>query len=246
MKENPFHKAETLPVRWKLLFWGNVGVGKTPLALQFPKPVMIDLDGGSNHYRKGAEGGIEFDVIRANEVSSWTKILELTEWLEKNTGIYETLILDPITLIRDIHINHLDDIFLRKERAKPGKSFESYVQWQMYHWNIQKGEWQSWCMRLLSLDMNIISIAREKEETKSTKDKEDKVSFVHTGKMLFDSDKNDDYLFDTIIRIVKEKDGTSKCICSRDRSQRFLKIHEPAKEFKLDYKEFERLAVGGK
>jgi hypothetical protein len=43
---SPFQKAKSLDRRLKLFLWGDSGVGKTTLALQFPRPVVIDLEGG--------------------------------------------------------------------------------------------------------------------------------------------------------------------------------------------------------
>ena len=39
---SPFQKARSLPKRLKLFLWGDSGVGKTTLALQFPSPVAKD------------------------------------------------------------------------------------------------------------------------------------------------------------------------------------------------------------
>ena len=47
---SPFQEAESLEKRLKLFVWGDSGVGKTTLALQFPQPVVIDLEGGTDLY----------------------------------------------------------------------------------------------------------------------------------------------------------------------------------------------------
>ena len=46
----PFQPAASSDRRLKLLLWGDSGVGKTTLALQFPHPAVIDLEGGTEHY----------------------------------------------------------------------------------------------------------------------------------------------------------------------------------------------------
>ena len=56
----PFQRASALSRRIKLLLWGDAGSGKTTLALQFPRPAMIDLEGGADLYG----GKFDFDVFR--------------------------------------------------------------------------------------------------------------------------------------------------------------------------------------
>ena len=41
---SPFTHAQKRHRKIKLFLWGSYGVGKTSIALQFPKPVLIDLE----------------------------------------------------------------------------------------------------------------------------------------------------------------------------------------------------------
>ncbi len=45
---DPFRPATTTNRRLKLFLWGDSGVGKTTLALRFPHPTIVDLEGGIN------------------------------------------------------------------------------------------------------------------------------------------------------------------------------------------------------
>src|SRR5262245_50481072 len=57
---SPFQPAQARRKRLKLLTWGDSGVGKTTLGLQFPSPVVIDLEAGCDLYG----GRFDFGVLR--------------------------------------------------------------------------------------------------------------------------------------------------------------------------------------
>jgi len=65
-KGSPFQKAKSLDKRLKLFLWGDSGAGKTTLALQFPKPVVIDMERGTDLYGES----FDFDVLRATTAVS--------------------------------------------------------------------------------------------------------------------------------------------------------------------------------
>ena len=63
-EESPFQQAKSVTKKLKLFLWGPPGGGKTTLSLQFNKPVVIDLEGGSDLYGDA----FQFDVLRATSI----------------------------------------------------------------------------------------------------------------------------------------------------------------------------------
>ena len=91
---SPFQKAVSVEKRLKLFLWGDSGVGKTTLALQFPKPVVIDMEGGADLYGDD----FKFDVLKAVTAD---QVADAVDWLRENSHDYRTLILDPVTVYWD-------------------------------------------------------------------------------------------------------------------------------------------------
>ena len=71
---------KTRPV--KILIYGTEGIGKSTFASKFPKPVFIDLEGGT-HY---------LNVDRVDGVLDWTELLSTVA--EISTSNYKTLVID--------------------------------------------------------------------------------------------------------------------------------------------------------
>ena len=75
----PQYKAQ------KVLIYGVEGIGKTTFAAQFPRPLFIDTEGGSNTY----------DVARLPKPTSWTMFMdEIREAAGKK--LCKTLVIDTI------------------------------------------------------------------------------------------------------------------------------------------------------
>ena len=88
---SPFAPAALKPRKIKLFLWGSWGTGKTITALQFPRPAVLDLDGGADLYGKK----YKFDVLKS---TSLAEIKKGIDYLVSNPGVYETLVVDPITI----------------------------------------------------------------------------------------------------------------------------------------------------
>ena len=80
---SPFVKAKGLQKRLKLFLWGDSGVGKTTLALRFPKPVVIDMEGGTDLYGDA----FEFEVLRTITAD---EAMEAVDWLLKSRHDHRT------------------------------------------------------------------------------------------------------------------------------------------------------------
>lgn len=218
---SPFTKAEAVKKRLKLFLWGDSGVGKTTLSLQFPNPVVIDLESGTDLYGED----FAFDVLRATTAD---EVMEAVEWLHTNAHDYRTLIIDPITIYWEALQQKWSDIFLKRNKGSKGYKYEFY-DLQPRDWMTLKAEFKTLVRKLLALDMNVIVTAREK-----TKYKEG--SFMVAIGETFDGEKGLPYMFDTIVRMYVDEKGRHMGLSIKDRSNKL-----PTEEFECTYAAVEKL-----
>ena len=88
-----------LPHYIKAMIYGQVGSGKTTLALSAPKPVLLDFDGGVHR--------INFDHIGDNvyQVKNWDEALSV---IQGDLSEYETIVVDTIGKMMDYIIELAD------------------------------------------------------------------------------------------------------------------------------------------
>jgi len=217
--KSPFQKATMLSKRLKLFLWGDSGVGKTTLALQFPKPVVIDMEGGADLYGDA----FEFEVLRATTAD---EVMEAVDWLLQHRHEHRTLVIDPITIYWDALQKKWSDIFLKRNKGSKGYRYEFY-DLQPRDWMTIKAEFKELIRKLIALDMNVIVTAREKTRYKEG-------SFMVAVGETFDGEKSLPYLFDTIVRLWKDPQGRFMGTCLKDRSN-----HLPTEDFAASYAVFE-------
>ncbi|MDQ7829065.1 MAG: ATP-binding protein [Armatimonadota bacterium] len=218
---SPFQKARSLEKRLKLFLWGDSGVGKTTLSLQFPKPVVIDLEGGADLYGEA----FDFDVLRA---STADEVMEAVQWLLTHPHAYRTLVIDPITVYWDALQKKWSDVFLRRNKGSKGYKFEFY-DLQPRDWMTVKAEFKDLIRKLIALDMNVIVTARQKVQYADG-------AFMKAIGETFDGEKSLPYLFDTIVRLYRDDKGRFLGECLKDRSNKL-----PAGAFEVSYARFEEL-----
>jgi len=216
---SPFQKAKTLGKRLKLFLWGDSGTGKTTLALQFPRPAVIDLEGGADLY--GDNFG--FDVLRA---STADEVMEAVQWLLTHAHPYRTLVIDPITIYWDSLQKKWSDIFLRRNKGTKGHKFE-YYDLQPRDWMTVKAELKDFIRKLIALDMNVIVTARQKVQYGDS-------GFMQAIGETFDGEKSLPYLFDTIVRLYRDEKGRFMGQCLKDRANKL-----PSDAFECSYALFE-------
>jgi hypothetical protein len=217
----PFKKARTVEKRLKLFFWGPSGAGKTTLALQFPKPVAIDLEGGTDLYGDK----FEFDVLRTTNAD---EVIEAINWLAEHDHGYATLVLDPITIFWDALQKKWSDIFLLRNKTSKGYKHEFY-DLQVKDWQTIKSEFKEFIRKLIALDMNVIVVAREKTQYADG-------GFMRAIGETFDGEKSLPYLFDTIVRLYRDSAGNFKAQNLKDRTSKL-----PTGEFAPSYELFEKI-----
>jgi ATP-dependent phosphoenolpyruvate carboxykinase len=71
---SPFRHATETDRRLKAMFWGDSGVGKTTLSLQFPDAVVIDMEEGTEH----DSGAFTFDMPNTPTAD---EITQARDWL---------------------------------------------------------------------------------------------------------------------------------------------------------------------
>jgi len=220
MKTNPFEKASGIEKRLKIFLWGASGVGKTILALQFPKPVMIDTEKGSELY--GDQ--FDFDVIRTNDLE---RISEAVSHLKFEKHDYQTFILDPITLFWEGVVRKWSEMYLdgkAADKTHDGK----YYDLQPRDWIQIKQEYNELLSDIISLDMNVVVTAREKPSYKDN-------AFMVSAGETFDAEKHTDYPFDVVLRLVLTDSGKHMVVVKKDRSNKL-----PKEPFESDFKVFEK------
>lgn len=170
-------KPSTLEKRFKALFYGTAGAGKTTASIQFPQPYLIDTERGceNDSYTKLLEkqGGVIFQTSDFEELIQEVKSL-LTEKHE-----YKTLVIDPLTTIYNS--------MLDRAAEKVGTEFGR-------HYGEANKKMKHLLDLLMRLDMNIIITAHAKNEYG------DNLKVLGT---TFDCYKKLDYLFDLVIEIQK-------------------------------------------
>jgi AAA domain len=170
-------KPEVKNNRLKLFMYGNAKVGKTTIAIQFPKPYIIDTEGTTDK-RKYVDlitksGG---DVLVTQD---FDELVGQVKDLLTLKHEYKTLVIDSLTIL-------YNDI-LDKSALKHGTEFGR-------HYNEANKKMKHLVNLLLRLDMNVIITSHSKNEYGAN------LSVLGT---TFDCYKKLDYIFDLILEVQK-------------------------------------------
>jgi hypothetical protein len=199
----PFQTARVQRKRLKLFLWGDTGAGKTTKGLEFPKPVVIDLEGGTDLYGER----FDFAVLRT---TSCEEVNRAVDWLAANKHPYESLLLDPITVYWEALQRKWSDIFLRRNRGSKGHRQEFY-DFQPKDWMAIKADWRELLRKLIALDMHVIVTARAKAQYADT-------GFMRAIGTTFDSEKTLPYVFDIVLHQYRDSDGRFLAEVVKDRT----------------------------
>lgn len=202
---SPFQKAKSLEKRLKLFLWGDSGVFKTTIALQFPKPALIDMEGSADLYGDV----LEFGVLKATTLE---QVIAAIDWLRTKRHDFRTVVIDPFTVLWEILQKKWSDLFLLRNKGSKGYRHEFYDM-QPKDWMTLKAELKEIIRKLIALDMNVIVTARQKPQYKEG-------SFMVAMGDTFDGEKSLPYLFDTIVHLYVDESGRHMAKCLKDRSHK--------------------------
>lgn len=178
-------KPEAIEKRLKALFFGPSGSTKTTVAIQFPRPYLIDTE-------KGAENKEYVDLLKKAGGLYWfttdpDELIAEVVTLIKEPHDLRTLIIDPMTII----YNDLLD----KAADEVGTDFGK-------HKGPADRKIKHLLTLLLRLDMNVIITSHAKPKWIRTKDAKGKDTVVEDGQ-TFDCYGRLDYLFDLVFEVQK-------------------------------------------
>lgn len=202
---NPFEKAKAASKRAKLFLWGDSGVGKTMLALQFPNPVVLDFERGTSAYGED----YEFDVLRTTDVGEG---FQAVRWLLTHEHDYRTLVIDPITVFWEAILAKWQAIYLDKKTHSKSHHGDFY-ELQPADWGRPKAEIKAFLRLVLSLDMNVVVTAREKANYV------EKGRFIEKQGSTFDGERTLPYMFDTVLSLARQGHEYTSVVL-KDRTRR--------------------------
>lgn len=178
-------KPTAVKKRLKALFFGPAGVGKTTTAIGFPRPYLIDTERGAENdqYVKSLElaGGVYFHTTDPDDL-----VREVHSLMTEKHD-YQTLIIDPLTIIYDR--------LIERGMSEKGEEFGRYK-------TVSDRAIKHLCGLLLRLDMNVIITSHAKAQWVRSKDAKGKEIAVQDG-ITFDCYPKLDYLFDLVFQVER-------------------------------------------
>lgn len=227
--ESPFKKASTREKKAKVLVWGSWGTGKTTFALNFPSPVVLDLEGGTDLYG----GSFDFDVLRTSELKEFKKAIA---YLEQNQTNYKTIVVDPVSILWENIQKYWSDIFINRLEDRKGHKGE-FFEFGHKEWATAKSDFKRAILRIIALDMHVVMTAREANVYSS-----DLRSIVG---VKVDAEKTLPHFFDMTIRLF-EQNGKKMAVCDKFRTDHPEKAKGfVGKPFDLSYQTVaEKLGIG--
>lgn len=183
-----FTKPEATQVRFKGLFYGDWGVGKTTALIQCPKIAYVDMERGSDKYWRT----LESKGSKRLQTTSYFELLEQIRSLAREPHDFLTLAIDPITIAKQDIGEYWTRVFEKYSKTEKEGEMKDYG---LRYYAKVKGDLATLRRALLALDMNIIATAHQKDAWKNGQ----------AVGVTFDGDGNKEgYLFDNIFRVQRE------------------------------------------
>jgi len=182
--------------RLKFYLISDPGVGKTTAAINMPRPYVIDLDGGTDHYSDTIErvGGVVFDRIEYSvngkthtRVPNPEEVMDEIKMLMTEDHDFLTLVIDPYTALFEETLQNAED----RIGAAHGRHYGEAYKYEKRFINLIK-----------NLDMNVVFTAHMKE--RKVKDKNGEAV---TDGYTFDGGKYLDRLFDLGFELKRDASG---------------------------------------
>jgi len=192
---------EKIEKRLKMFIYGPAGVGKTTSVLQFPSSYIIDTEHGTDEYAEiiAASNSVVFNTTSLDDARQEVRAL----LSEKHP--YRTLVIDPITHLYNDAQEKWARIFTKYAKTQKDAEIQDFG---VRYWAKVKADFKSFERLLLSLDMNVIVTAHQKDVYGQ--------GFTKLG-VTFDSMRGDDYVFDLVFRIER-RNGLVYAIKEKERA----------------------------
>jgi hypothetical protein len=185
-----FKPAKAKPKRLKIALYGDSGVGKTFFSLGFPKPAVIDLEGGTDHYADR----FDFAVL---DTKSFAQVLAAVNYLGNGRHKFQTLVIDPVTVVwlalqngrLEFRINDVDKAISGEENSR----------FTYHDWGVIKRFYSMLMTKLINLPLHVVLTGRLKDEYEIQATGE----MIKVGEKL-DGEKSTPYLTDIRFKLVVE------------------------------------------
>jgi hypothetical protein len=206
-----FTKATSVNKKLKVLVYGASGSGKTHFALTFPKPAVIDTEGGTELF----SDRFDFDVLRTKDFN------EVLKAVETASG-YETVVIDPVTVLWQVIMEAGQIAAENRQRAKNRNPDEATL--TPRDWGVIKRKVNALYTRLVNMPCHVVVAGRIKDINEQRGNEVTKV-----GERV-DAEKSTEYLFDIIVKLQVDKDGKRWGIIEKDRSGKLQgkRIQDPS------------------
>lgn len=149
-------------LKYKVLVWGGPSTGKTKFSLSAPDPLVIDLENSTSRYSNEFKFyKAVIDVSKEQIKDACNLTIEIIKEIAKGTykSNVKTLIIDPVSDLME----NLEMVVCESFQKQLGRNVESLNQLQKAKWYAyKKKKTRSLLDKIISLDVNIIFIAREK------------------------------------------------------------------------------------
>jgi hypothetical protein len=189
-------------VKLRVMAWGGPGTGKSRFALSFPKPFVIDLENSTDHYREE----FKFYYAKVNpmvkEIKNSTMLTDtILKMFEDGKMLkdIETLVIDPVTDLIDnlekLSVNTYEKQLQGKLKGKTITELNALQKAQFYAFRKEKV--RDILDRILKLPLNIVLLARDKNQWQRTSE-----GMAVTGK-TYDGNDLLEYLPDFVINFYE-------------------------------------------
>jgi len=201
-----FKKASQTKKHLKILIYGPSGSGKTHLALTFPKPAVIDMEGGTDLF----SDRFDFHVLKTK---SYDEVIAAVDFVANSGDEFGTLILDPVTVLWQVLMEAGQLMAERRLTRRNQKADLDNAALTQRDWGIIKRKVNALYTRLVNMPCHVVVNGRIKNisETKGNE-------IVKVGERV-DAEKTTEYMFDIIIKLI-EQGGKRIGIVEKDRSGR--------------------------